>query len=392
LIIAGGAHPTAVPNETLEQYPSFDAIVLREGELTILEIYNRLKDYPGEQTEVFSDVRGIVWRNNQGEIINNGDRELISDLDSLPFADHLLVDWNKYARLYNLTKHKFQRVFPIFASRGCPFSCTFCMPLLTRRHRIRSIDNVLDEVSLLNSKLGAERIYFEDSLFYPRREDFENFCEEYKRRGLHKKVQWGFETRIDTAHPEMFKLAKEAGCIYISFGMESGSEEVLKGANKFYTKDKIIQVLTRCREAGIAELSIGLIIGLPFETKNTINETLSLLKIIPFDSCGVSLLDIYPDTKLFDMAIKGEGGIRLLSDKLCWDDLSRETPAAEVNDLTIQDLIEARNKAIKIIKSNKRANKIELFHKLLAYSIELIKENPYTLFRYTKDFLRGKRS
>lgn len=391
IILAGGAHPTAIPQQTLAECPHLDAVVMGEGELTLLDIYNRLKTAAGDRNKMFHEVPGVVWRDDQGQIISNNKRKLIEDLDSLPFPDYSLIDWSKYARRYSPTRHKFMRCYPIFASRGCPFNCTFCFPLLTRKHRARSVDNVLDEIELLVEKYGAERIYFEDSLFYPDKKQFAEFCEKFIRRGLHKKVEWGFETRIDTSFNEMFALAKAAGCIYIGFGVESCSEIILKSINKSYSKDAIISRLYLAKQAGIPEVVIGIIFGLPFETKETIKETISLLKVLPFDEAGIAIMDIYPGTKVFEMVSSGEGGLRWLKEERTWEDCSRAEVAVEVNDLTAADLIQAREEAIRISAEKTKKNRIERLYKLWAYSKELLKEDPKTFFTYLKDVLTGRR-
>lgn len=175
LVVAGGAHPTALSERTLQECLEVDAVVLREGEITFLEIYNRLAGGWSVPDELFSDIVGLVWRSKEGVIQHNGERELIKDLDSLPFPDFSMVDYTKYARVYNPERRKFQHMYPVFGSRGCPFNCTFCMPLLTRKHRVRSIEKILDEVELIHRKHGAERVYFEDSLFCSSKSWFSGF-------------------------------------------------------------------------------------------------------------------------------------------------------------------------------------------------------------------------
>jgi radical SAM superfamily enzyme YgiQ (UPF0313 family) len=274
VVLAGGAHPTALPEHTLKECPHIDAVVLREGEDTVIDIYGRMSGGYGSIGDVFSGILGVVYRDSNGHAVHNGERNLIADLDDLPFPDFTLVDYKRYQRVYNPNKHRFQHIYPVFASRGCPFNCTFCMPLHARKHRVRSIENILDEIELLNKKHGARRIYFEDSLFCARRDWFKAFCEGYTERGLHRKVQWGFETRIDTAKVELFELAKESGCIYTFYGVESGSEAVLRKANKKYSRPMIIEKVKAAKEAGIDEVNISIILGLPHETRETIEETL----------------------------------------------------------------------------------------------------------------------
>lgn len=198
ILVFGGPHVTTLPEFSLKECQDIDAVIIQEGEDSIIELYKKMKigyDFPDE---VFEQLEGVVWRNRYGDIIRNNERQLIKDLDSLTFPDLTLLDYQKYRRLYNPTLYKFQHVYPIFGSRGCPFNCTFCVQLYNKKYRIRSIENILDEIELLNKRYNAKRIYFEDSLFCLGENNFEEFCNAFISRGLHKKIQWGFETRIDT--------------------------------------------------------------------------------------------------------------------------------------------------------------------------------------------------
>jgi len=247
---------------------------------------------------------------------------------------------------------------------------------------VRSVENILDELELLHKTQGAESVYFEDSLFYTSRKWFERFCEEYKMRGLHKKIQWGFETRIDTIDFDQLKLAKESGCIYTFFGVESGSEIVLKKANKPYSKDAIIAKIFAAKQAGIAEVKASIILGLPYETKETINETLSLLKILPCDGASIHILDIYPGTEAAAMLAKGEGGLRWVKGKeMSWEHFSRRDAMVEVNDLSEHDLLEARANAIQIMLEKSKGKRISHLLKMWAFSKELLRNDPKRFFR-----------
>lgn len=385
IVVVGGAHPTALPEYTLKECQEIDAIVMREGEHSVFEIYQRIRNGYETSADVFSGVLGVVFRNQDGEIVHNEERNLIEDLDSLPLPDLTLVDYRKYQRLYNPSRNRFEHIYPVFASRGCPFNCTFCMPLHKRKHRVRSINRIIDEIELLNEKHGAEWIYFEDSLFCSRRDWFMEFCEKYTERGLHKKVQWGFETRVDTARDDLFELAKKSGCIYTFFGVESGSESVLRKANKKYTRKMILEKIAAAKRAGIDSVNISIILGLPHETRETISETLTLIKEAHCDSANINILDIYPGTVVFDMVDKGEAGLRWIEGKrMNWAAYSREEPMVEVNDLTAEALLSFKREAIRISRSKDR--KLNLSRKLRTF-IELARTDRRTLYKMLKDMI-----
>ncbi len=391
IVLLGGAHGSALPEYTLNECRDIDAIAIGEGEDSFLDAYDRLSKGYRSPEDLFDSLPGFVWRKSHGQVVENSKRDLISDLDLLPLPDLSLVNYKVYQRVYNAERHKFQHIFPVFASRGCPFNCPFCMPLHTRRYRVRSVASLIEEIDVLHRKHGAERIYFEDSLFGAKKSWFEEFCLEYSKKGLNKKVQWGFETRIDTAHPEMFKLAKSAGCLNTFFGAESGSEYVRRKSNKPFTTEDILEKITAAKDAGL-EVSMSLILGLPYETKETIEETLHLLDAAPCDYSGMNILDAYPGTAVFDMVDKGEGGLRWISGKrMNWDAYSRRAPMVEVNDLSADDLLKAHERATKILITKQRRNRKAMFRKRIAYAMELMRTDRPRLLRYLIDTFRGKK-
>ena len=385
IVVVGGAHPTALPEQTLYECNDINAVIMREGEYTFYELYERISNGYASYADVFSDISGIIYRDNHGEIVRNSERGVISDLNSLPFPDMDMVNYDNYSRVYTPNKYRFEHVYPVFASRGCPFDCTFCMPLHTKKHRVRDIENILDEVELLNKKYGAKRIYFEDSLFCSRQSWFTMFCEKFSERGLHKKVQWGFETRIDTPFSEMFEIAKKAGCIYTFFGVESGSEIVLKKSNKRYSKDMIIDKVSSAKRAGIRKVNISIILGLPYETKETIEETLTLIEEVPCDSASINILDVYPGTEAFYMTDRGEGGLRWLEGKrMNWSAYSRSEPMVEVNDVDADYLVSSRFRGKKIVEN--KVNKIENYIRLMLSVIEYAKKDRMILLKKIKKY------
>ncbi len=391
-VVLGGAHGTAIPEKTLAECKDIDAVVLREGEETLREIAENLAKNNQRNDEIFQGVSGCVWRGDDGEVHREEERELIADLDSMPFPDLSLVPYHKYSKVYNPEKHAFQHVFPIFGSRGCPFNCTFCMPLLTRKHRVRSVGNIMEEIGRIQKEYNVHRIYFEDSLFCTSKEWFEKFCDSYMSRGFHKSIQWGFETRIDTIDDQMFILAKKAGCIYTFFGVESGSPTVLKKANKKYNRDDIFGRVSGAKSAGINQVAVSIILGLPYENSNTIEETIDLLKKLPYDQASINILDVYPGTEVADMIANGTGGLRWVNGKAPgWDDIARSRVNVEVNDLSAKDLIATRERALAIIKNKSSVSTSERIIKMAVYSKELLKEDPSQFFRYAKDVLKGRR-
>ena len=170
-----------------------------------------------------------------------------------------------------------------------------------------------------------------------------NFCDEIKCRGLHKKIHWTFETRVDLGNVELFEAAVSAGCNWVLFGFESGGDAVLEGSKKGITKQDIINATANARKAKVPYVSASFIVGLPYETKETIEETVEVIRTIKLDSVGINIVAMYPGTDIYEMAQQGEGGIRIEPwAEMNWDVFDRMKPHVTVNDLSGEDLVDKR--------------------------------------------------
>ena len=387
IIVLGGAHGTALPALTLSECEHLNAVIRGEGEITMKEIVTRLSEGI-HSDELFSGISGLTYRAQNGGIINEIERELIVELDILPFPDYSIYDLNLYNKVYNPLTHRFDMKFPILSSRGCPYQCTFCMPVLKRKVRYRSVLNVIQEIELMSQRYNARRLYFEDSTFAVNRKWFEEFCQEFTSRGLHRKMQWGFETRIELVQDEdIFKIAKEAGCSLIFFGIESGNEDVLHCAKKNFTKNQVRKAVQLAKAAGIDNVAGSFIFGLPCETKNTIEETIELIRELQLDVVNLNILDIYPGTELYDMVDRGVGGIRWLPGmRNNWSSYSRRSCQTVVNDLAEQDLIGGLNRAFQVgWLSREKVLSTNFAHQAIAFFLYYLKNDPKQLVKYGRN-------
>ena len=172
----GGPHCTALPLRTMQEFPGFDFAVTGEGEYTLLELIDGLNnDRP------FEDIKGLAFRRD-GQIVINERRDWIEDLDSLGFPA-----WDLYPAVEE---------YPIYSSRGCPFSCKFCMRVLGRKVRYRSPENVVAEMEYVVDKFGAKRISFQDETFTVNRQRAEAIIDMVVARGLNRKVRWDICSRV----------------------------------------------------------------------------------------------------------------------------------------------------------------------------------------------------
>jgi anaerobic magnesium-protoporphyrin IX monomethyl ester cyclase len=268
-IVVGGAHAIARPTETLQEFPEFDFIVIGEGEETLLELAKALSD-----NKDLDAIDGLVYRQNE-DIKVNPHRHYLEDLDSLPFPA-----WDKFP----LKGH----TFGVVSARGCPYRCSFCMRALGQKVRERSAENVVEEISWLVNKFHARKIIFRDETFTLHVKRVIKITDLLLSKGLHKKIKWTAQTRVNCGNKEVFAQMKKAGCETIEFGVESGNQEVL---------------------------------GHPFETEESINDTINFAIKLKPHHLSFGIMSPYPGTKIWEMAQKGEGNYRLLS--LNWEDFLR---------------------------------------------------------------------
>jgi radical SAM superfamily enzyme YgiQ (UPF0313 family) len=293
--VMGGPHVTFTDEETLRKYPGVDIIVRGEGEDTTRELTQVL-----EKGERLEKVRGLAFRQN-GKIQRTDDRPFIPDLDVLPMPDRTLFPISRYLAM---------RVpVSILSSRGCPMDCSFCVGyrMTGRKGRFRDPYKVVDEIEAAH-RLGFEEVCIDDDLFTRKRSHVFTICDEILRRGL--KMDMYIFARVDTVDEPLLKKLREAGCRMICFGLESGNQKVLDLAGKRATPEKARHAVDLCKEVGISPLG-SFILGLPGETRETMEETISFAQSlgIPY---GFHLLSPFPGTRVRERA--SEFGLKILND------------------------------------------------------------------------------
>jgi radical SAM superfamily enzyme YgiQ (UPF0313 family) len=253
----GGPHVSFTAAETLKAFPGVDLIVQGEGEMTIVELMAE-----GMNPSAWEGTRGIAFRRN-GEVIVTEPRPFIEDLDTLPLPARHLLPLSRYQALgYSIS---------IITSRGCPYSCIFCLGrrMVGNRVRLRSAPRVVDEIEQILA-YGIDRINVADDLFVSHRGRVREVCDEILRRAL--RFTWSAFARVNTVDRETLKLMREAGCDSVSFGVETGNSDLLKLARKGITREQVRKAVSLCREIGIVPHT-SFIVGLPGETPETLEET-----------------------------------------------------------------------------------------------------------------------
>jgi len=288
-VVLGGVHVTFMPYDALK-HEFVDAVCIGEGEYTLKEIAERI-----ERGETLEGIKGLIYKEG-GKIIDNGKREPIQDLDSLPFPAYDLMPLDKYTVLGRKLEH-----FPIISSRGCPFGCRYCSSSLFmgRKFRARSAKNVVDEVEWLVNEFKAQYVAFSDDTFTLNRKRVEEICREIINRGI--EVEWSCSSRVDTINRSLLEKMKRAGCSAIYYGVESASPAILRYYRKKINLDKVKRAVKLTKDLGIITIC-SFIIGSPYETKEDMKATLKFaLKLDP-DYAQFSILTPYPGTEIYEEA------------------------------------------------------------------------------------------
>lgn len=299
-IIMGGAHPTILPEQTLADFPWVDCLVLGEGEITFSELVTAYAN--GSSIDC---IPGVAFRDG-GQTVLTSPRSPVLDLDSLPMpAWHLLP-----MSSYRPTTSRFRRLpsHCLLTSRGCPMNCAFCSQTIGRELRLKSAERVLAEIEVLVGTYGAKELIFYDSCFTLNRRHVVSICEGMISRGLHRKVSWSCETRVDTIDRELLFLLKKAGCWSVHFGVESGSQRLINLVNKKISKAQVRQAFSWAHEAGLHTAAFFML-GLPTETAAESRETIDFAKELKPGFAQFTITVPFPGTPLYDLAL-GSGSFR----------------------------------------------------------------------------------
>lgn len=293
-LLVGGAHPTAMPIETIKN-KCFDVAVIGEGERTIIELIESFLS-----NKELENIKGIAYRKNR-KIIITAPRPYIQDLDCLPYpAFDLLPPLENYHS--SPGSYKSLPIGTIITGRGCPFKCTFCARgVFGNEVRLRSAKNIVDEMEILVKKFGAKEIRVWDDTFNVKPQRVVEICKEILRRKL--KFTWTCLCRINFAEEKMLELMKKAGCWQVSYGVESGNQEVLNKIKKGITLKMAEDVVKKTKKIGI-EVKCFFMVGLPNDTKETMQETIDFAKKIDPDIATFSITTPFPGTEIYNVALK----------------------------------------------------------------------------------------
>lgn len=342
IIVFGGPHATLEPYDAINSR-NVDVVVLGEGEETIIEIADAIKE-----GKPFKDIKGLWYKSGNGEIIKNERREFKKNLDLLPFADRIFFSDYKYQN--TIIERLFRPViWHLMSSRSCPYTCKMCQPALRKiagPWRQRSVKSVLAEIGYLREAFKAKYFSFYDNDMGINREWMVNLCCELNKIKESSNISLACAGRANLLDYDILKLIKEAGFDSVAFGAESGSERVLKEIidKKTSVKD-IVNFASNCFRLKIRAGAFWMI-GNPGETVEEMKETIRLASELPVFYCHFHIANPPPGTQYYFDALHG-GYLKMQS----WDDVhdrrkpviikDNVTPAdvAEIDELLIETMV-----------------------------------------------------
>jgi len=300
IVVIGGAHATALPRQTLVEFADIDIAAFGEGEQTLYQVITAV-----DKGKPISEVSGIAFRAN-GSIVLNKPRSQIEDLNQLP-----LPAWDLFPKSSD---------YPIMTARGCPFQCNFCMRVLGSKVRKRTTQNVMQEIQADINEHDARYIHFVDETFTINKKFTHELLDLMINAGIHQKIKWVAQSRVDLADYDLFKKFKIAGCKWLGLGVESGNKEILKNSKKGITLEQAARAVRFAKKAGLKTGSY-FIIGHPYETRKSIQDTLNFAAKLNTTTVAFGIMVPYPGTEIYDMANHGDGKYKIISPE--WEDFNK---------------------------------------------------------------------
>jgi len=307
--IIGGPHATARPGETLKEIPELDFAIAGEGEKPLEQLLQTIE----HQECIYNNIKGLAFRSGD-EIIYNGNQDCYLDLKTIPQPAvdlYYTRDWFKNNK---------NSEYRIFASRGCPFRCAYCMRVLGNQVRWRNTDDIIEEWIKAVRYYGAKTVFFHDEIFLYDNSVTHEILDKIIKSGIQKEARFIAMTHVNLINEEILQKAKEANCYKICIGVESGNDEILKRIHRNYTIVEANEAVQKIKRHKIRPFTFY-ILGHPGETHKTVRDTIrSAVKINPFEM-GMGIMVPYPGTEIFTLASENKGGYELTD--VDWDGYNR---------------------------------------------------------------------
>ena len=282
-LVLGGVGSKSVETQLLERFPWIDVICRGEGEITGPDLLRAL-----QSKRVLATVPGISFRDHNNVITHTPNRQRIADLDAIPFPAFHKVELSRYAG------------YGMMSSRGCPYPCTFCSvaPVWNLESYSRSPRNIVGEMQYLHEQANVRLFLFQDEFFVSGKRQVMEFCRELKQRRLN--IKWKAFGRVNLVDEEMMQAMSDCGCVELRFGIESGSDRVLKTIKKGFTAAEVLALVPKAIRF-FPRVDEFYVWGFPFETMEDFQQ--SLFQMVSLRMMGArilpSLLSLLPQTEIY---------------------------------------------------------------------------------------------
>jgi len=330
LTVVGGPLPTVYPE--FFNKSSIDLIVVGEGEYTFLEI---VKSFPKKN---YSKISGISYIKS-GKQIFTRPRSILYNLDELPFPAWHLLPMKDYSFFSD------KNVSSLITSRGCPFNCIFCntSTIFGKMVRIHSPRYVVNMIKDLVKNYKVNKIIFKDSSLTHNTKNIEDICDLIIKEKI--KIKWICNSRVDQVNLHLLEKMRQAGCVLIKYGAESGDPKILKRIKKNITVEQIENAVKLTKQAKI-NVSLYFMIGFPWDTKESITKTISLAKKLGYSPTTYFTFTLpLPGTELWDYCIRHN----LIDKNNIVGEDPYFTPTIKLKDVSFEELIDLNKEAYKEI-------------------------------------------
>jgi anaerobic magnesium-protoporphyrin IX monomethyl ester cyclase len=374
IIVMGGPHATIKPEEILRVCPESDYVIRGDGEEILLELTTSIMNGTLRPDEC--SIHGISYRKGAA-FVHNPTRGKVININEFPFPDRRL--------LTNETRYSAEDMGLIMATRGCPYSCTFCATDV-KRVSYRSVDNILQEISFVQNRYGVSQITFKDDSFTVNKQLVEELCHQIIDNK--QPFNWECNTRVNLVNEEMLWLMKKAGCNFIKVGIESGSERILKEMKKGITKNQARTAAKLFRKVGL-HWTAYFLIGVPGETEQDVWETVSFLEELKPDFASIGIYEPFPGTAMFEEGLQ----LGLLNRDMTLEDYNntlpnhyyRRKPFAETAAITPERFIELEQEVKKRFNSYNR--KLPRIFAMAKAKSKIYKRSPGLLWEDFRKYL-----
>ncbi len=314
--VIGGVHVSALPTDTMIEFPEFDTGVVGEGETTFRELCDAWSS--GRATR---NIAGIVHRDDGAPTVT-GERERLVELGEYPLPAWDLVPPSPR--------------YLLMTQRGCPYRCTFCVNPNGRTVRQRPIEQVIEELRVLSARPGARELYICDEIFTVDRERTHALLDAMIAANVGRTLRWSAQTHVNTVDRDLFRKMKAAGCFICGLGIETGDPAIQRAMKKGISLGRVAEARAMARDVGLPIEGL-FIIGHPNESWESANRTIEFAARLNPDRPIFGVMVPYPGTEVAELAARREGGYRLISDD--WNDYNKQIgDAMEFDNLSRKQL------------------------------------------------------